>query len=230
MWLKNLIIVRKNLKRAYQKLQLNPEDFDQLSGLADKTRNQSTTALAKEANIMIQLTGNKEFPGEISLYVDEKKIEHLCFLGIQGKGLIDKNFLKILSKEGIPVGEYTVASPFSDEEWPKQSFSANGALRLKIVSESANAILPRAKKKGIAIHGRDFYPLLEVFLTGIWVDCMIFGKGIQRPLNNGKQPLLKPTPKRSGIFANPPTHNASWRDNIVFKIKLKKKNRLFFFF
>lgn len=158
---RNLVIVRNNLKRAYQKLQLDPQDFDPLAGLTDTMEKQPFPTKEKDAEIFVRLSGNEDLPGELSLRTGEKAIEHLCFLGKQGKGLVDKKFLQVLANVGIPVGEYVVFTPLEDEEWPKRSFSANGALRLKAVSKSAVANLQGANKIGVAIHGRDFYPLLE---------------------------------------------------------------------
>ena len=158
---KNLVIVRNNLKRAYENLQLSPQDFDQLSGMAEVIGKQQHFAAKVGTEILVRLTGSEDFPGEMSLHIGNKNIKHLCFLGKQGKGLVDKKFLKVLSESGIPAGEYRVASPFADEEWPRSSFSANGVLRLKAVSEPAVSLLEGAEKTGFAIHGRDFYPLLE---------------------------------------------------------------------
>ena len=72
-----------------------------------------------------------------------------------------KAFLRLISSKGTPKGNYEVSPPFPDEHWPVKSFVKNGALRLKIVNGPGLGILNPSNKSAVAIHGRDFYPILD---------------------------------------------------------------------
>ena len=111
-------------------------------------------------NIVVRLSGDMEYPGYFSLDVEDLHINHLCFLGSGAKGQVDLVFLKYLSQSGIPAGEYVVASPLREEKWPSRNFVKNGVLRLNPVSAQTLGILAQYDLNGIAVHGRDFYPLV----------------------------------------------------------------------
>ena len=97
----------------------------------------------------------------MSVLSETIKLRKVCFLGVDAKGKIDKDFLRLISSGGAPEGNYDVVPPFPDEKWPVKSFTKNGALRLKVTAGSGLNILNLVKKRGLAIHGRDFYPLLD---------------------------------------------------------------------
>jgi len=112
------------------------------------------------ANIVVRLSGDLQYPGYFSLDVEGHHINHLCFLGSGAKGQVDRAFLKHLSQSGIPEGEYVVSPPLREEKWPSRSFVKNGALRLIPVSMQSQGVLAQYELNGIAVHGRDFYPLV----------------------------------------------------------------------
>jgi len=111
--------------------------------------------------IVVRLTGKTDFPGDLSLKIKSIQLERLCFLGVGTKGKLDEKFLGSIENEGVPVGDYQVAAPLAEEQWPVPSFRKSGVLRLKMISGSGLEMLRGLKLNGIAIHGRDFYPLLE---------------------------------------------------------------------
>ncbi|HIE80461.1 MAG TPA: hypothetical protein EYQ03_07495, partial [Nitrospinaceae bacterium] len=111
--------------------------------------------------IVVRLTGKTDFPGDLSLKIKSIQLERLCFLGVGAKGKLDEKFLGSIENEGVPVGDYQVAAPLAEEQWPVPSFRKSGVLRLKMISGSGLEMLRGLKLNGIAIHGRDFYPLLE---------------------------------------------------------------------
>ena len=111
--------------------------------------------------IVVRLTGKTDFPGDLSLKIKSIQLERLCFLGVGTKGKLDEKFLGSIENEGVPVGDYQVAAPLAEEQWPVPSFRKSGVLRLKMISGSGLKMLRGLKLNGIAIHGRDFYPLLE---------------------------------------------------------------------
>ncbi|MBI4384579.1 MAG: hypothetical protein HY579_11160 [Nitrospinae bacterium] len=120
-----------------------------------------TAGEAAGAEIVLQLSGNAEFPGWMALRAEAEAIDRICFLGKNARGNIDGNFLDALSRSGIPEGEYAISGPLEDERWPSRTFQKNGVLRLKAASGETIAHLDRMRVLGLAIHGRDFYPLLE---------------------------------------------------------------------
>ena len=113
------------------------------------------------SEIIVRLSGKIDYPGDFSLLSETIQLKKICFLGINAKGRIDKQFLDFISSQGPPEGDYQVAPPFPVEQWPVKSFNKGGALRLKIITGPGLEILKLSKKNGIAVHGRDFYPLLE---------------------------------------------------------------------
>ena len=119
-----------------------------------------TPGLCQGSEIIIRLSGNINFPGDLSVLSKNIELKKVCFLGIDAKGKIDKDFLRLISSEGTPEGNYEVVSPFPDEKWPVESFVKNGALRLKAITGPGLNLLNSINKRGLAIHGRDFYPLL----------------------------------------------------------------------
>tara|TARA_B100000686_G_scaffold266478_1_gene281322 strand:- start:1666 stop:2280 length:615 start_codon:yes stop_codon:yes gene_type:complete len=123
-----------------------------------------TPALCQDSKIIIRLSGDINYPGDLSVLNKTIKLKKVCFLGIDAKGKIDKEFLKLISIKGIPEGNYKVTPPSPDEKWPVDRFVKNGALRLKIISGTGLGILNASDKKGIVIHGRDFYPILDKIL------------------------------------------------------------------
>jgi len=123
-----------------------------------------TPALCQDSKIIVRLSGDINYPGDLSVFNETIKLKKVCFLGVDAKGKIDKDFLKLISTKGIPEGSYEVVAPFPSEKWPVDHFVKNGALRLKIIPGSGLSILKSSGKKGIAIHGRDFYPILDGIL------------------------------------------------------------------
>jgi len=117
--------------------------------------------ICQGSEIVIRLSGEIDHPGDLSLLSKTIELKKVCFLGVKAKGKIDGSFLRLMSRNGTPKGDYEVAPPFPDEGWPTRSFTKNGALRLKIVGGSGLQVLRSSNKSGIAIHGRDFYPLLD---------------------------------------------------------------------
>jgi len=118
-------------------------------------------SICQGSEIIVRLSGEIDYPGDLSILSNTIEIRKICFLGVDAKGKIDKAFLRLISSKGTPKGNYEVSPPFPDEHWPVKSFVKNGALRLKIVNGPGMGILNPSNKSGVAIHGRDFYPLLD---------------------------------------------------------------------
>jgi len=121
-------------------------------------------SLCEASEIIVRLSGDINYPGDLAVLDKTIKLKKVCFLGVDAKGKVDKGFLKLISIKGIPEGSYKVVPPFSNEKWPVDRFVKNGALRLKIITGSGLSILNSSDKKGIVIHGRDFYPILDGIL------------------------------------------------------------------
>ena len=117
--------------------------------------------LCQGSEIIIRLSGDINYPGDFSVLSKNIQLKKVCFLGIGSKGKIDSDFLRLISNKGVPKGTYKVVPPLLKEKWPADGFKKNGALRLSIISGSGMAILNLADKRGLAIHARDFYPLLD---------------------------------------------------------------------
>ncbi len=113
------------------------------------------------SDIVLHLSGDVEYPGTLVLKHESNVIEHLCFLGQTAKGNMDRGFLKFLSQNAVPEGDYMVSSPTPEERWPNRFFKKSGALRLKPVSPTAIENLAGKGLNGVAVHGRDFYPILR---------------------------------------------------------------------
>lgn len=111
--------------------------------------------------LTVHLSGDLNYPGYLSASGKSDSIKLICLLGKDAKGNIAPEFLENLKKNGIPKGEYAVSQPLSEELWPEARFVKSGALRLKAVSSFAIKFFSRIDKQGIAIHGRDFYPVLQ---------------------------------------------------------------------
>ena len=123
-----------------------------------------STMINKHASadeIYIRLSGDHEYPGFMSLITDSFGIKKLCFLGAGAKGNLDTKFLTNLSRKGIPEGKYALARPLPEDQWPSSKFIKNGALRFKPVVSSALTKIANLGKQGLAVHGRDFYPLIQ---------------------------------------------------------------------
>ena len=118
----------------------------------------ATPALASE--MILKLSGDVHYPGVLSIKKGTHEIKRLCFVGIQGKGKIDRDFIRRISQGTLPKGEYEVVGPLPEENWPPGVFIKNGALRLRPVSSEAQTRMEGAGKTGLAIHGRDFYPIV----------------------------------------------------------------------
>ena len=118
-------------------------------------------SISQGSEIIVRLSKTMDYPGDLSILGKTIQLKKVCFLGIDAKGNIDGHFLRLLSKKGVPKGYYRVSPPFADEHWPVTNFVKNGALRFKVVSGPGLEFLNSIKKNGIAIHGRDFYPLLD---------------------------------------------------------------------
>ena len=123
-----------------------------------------TPALSQDSAIIVRLSGDINYPGDLSVLSNTIELKKVCFLGINAKGKIDKDFLRLISSQGIPEGNYKVISPLPIEKWPVNRFVKNGALRLKIIDGPGLSILKSFDKQGIVIHGRDFYPILDGIL------------------------------------------------------------------
>ncbi|NIQ01335.1 MAG: hypothetical protein GWM98_13805 [Nitrospinaceae bacterium] len=113
------------------------------------------------SEIRVALSGDGEYPGVLSLKKETREIKRLCFVGIHGKGRIDRGFIRKLEQAGIPEGTFRVTGPMPEENWPAGIFLKNGALRMKPVSEAAGSNLRKMGLQGLAIHGRDFYPVAQ---------------------------------------------------------------------
>ncbi len=122
------------------------------------------------SEILVRLSGDIEYPGMMSLRHEEFEIELICFLGDKVPGKVDMRFLRLLSEKAVPEGNYQVSAALPEEKWPTLSFRKNGALRLKPVSQKTAAQLAVMGLHGVAIHGRDFYPLLDTFSKRKMID------------------------------------------------------------
>ncbi len=111
------------------------------------------------AEISVGLTGDLEYPGLFTLKGEGQEAGRLCFLSEEAHGYLDPEFLGTLSAGGIPEGAYRVSPALPEEQWPVGEFVKFGALRLLPETEAAAQQLAALDKKGIAVHGRDFYPL-----------------------------------------------------------------------
>ncbi len=118
----------------------------------------STPVLGSE--ITLRLSGDAEYPGVLSLKKCNKEIKRLCVVGVQGKGQIDRAFIRKLSGMEIPAGEYKVTGPLPEENWPAGTFLKNGALRFLPVTADGRKKIQPTGRNGLAIHGRDFYPVV----------------------------------------------------------------------
>ncbi len=112
------------------------------------------------SEMVLQLSGDVKYPGALSLKKGNNHINRLCFVGVQGQGKIDRGFIRKLSQVKIPSGDYRVTGPLPQENWPAGTFLKNGALRLQPVSQAAQGRIQKMERKGVAIHGRDFYPIV----------------------------------------------------------------------
>ena len=115
---------------------------------------------ARGSEMALKLSGDLEYPGVLSLKKGKNEIKRLCFVGIQGKGQIDREFIRKVSQMEIPAGDYGVTGPLPEENWPAGAFLKNGALRLQPVSKAAHNRIQKIGRKGLAIYGRDFYPIV----------------------------------------------------------------------
>ena len=61
-----------------------------------------TSGLCQGSEIIIRLSGNINFPGDLSVLSKNIELKKVCFLGIDAKGKIDKDFLRLISSEGTP--------------------------------------------------------------------------------------------------------------------------------
>ena len=120
--------------------------------------------LAQNSEIIVRLSGDINYPGDLSVISNTIKLKKICFLGVDAKGKVDKDFLRLISSQGTPEGNYKVVPPLSVEKWPVNRFVKNGALRLQIIDGPGLRILNSFDKLGIVIHGRDFYPILDGIL------------------------------------------------------------------
>lgn len=116
-------------------------------------------AQAIGSEVLLKLSGNVKFPGIMIMQNEGRIIEHLCFLGDDAKGSVDVEILGTFTKKGIPAGHYEVSDAFPEEQWPDKAFSKNGALRLVPTSKTAHEWMESVGKDGLAVHGRDFFPL-----------------------------------------------------------------------
>ena len=81
-----------------------------------------TPALGQDSKIIVRLSGDINYPGDLSVFNETIKLKKVCFLGVDAKGKIDKDFLKLISTKGIPEGSYEVVAPFPSEKWPVDHF------------------------------------------------------------------------------------------------------------
>ncbi|TDJ52426.1 MAG: hypothetical protein E2O43_04175 [Nitrospina sp.] len=112
------------------------------------------------SEVILQLSGDVEYPGVLSLKKGHNEIKRLCLIGVQGKGQVDREFIRRVSQTGIPSGDYRVTGPLADENWPAGVFLKNGALRFLPVRADGHQKMQSTGRKGLAIHGRDFYPIV----------------------------------------------------------------------
>ena len=117
----------------------------------------SSTASGSE--IVLRLTGSLEFPGILSLGDQGDRLGHVCFLGTDARGNLDDTFLESLAIDRVPEGEYAITNPLPEERWPTPAFVKWGALRFAPRSKDTFGWFAKLGKRGLAVHGRDFYPL-----------------------------------------------------------------------
>ena len=87
--------------------------------------------ICQGSEVIVRLSGEIDYPGDLSILSNTIEIRKICFLGVDAKGKIDKAFLRLISSKGTPKGDYEVSPPFSDEHWPVKSFVKNGAFQDK---------------------------------------------------------------------------------------------------
>ena len=80
------------------------------------------------SEMVLQLSGDVEHPGVLSLKKGQNANKRLCLIGVQGKGQIDREFIRRVSKTEIPSGDYRVTGPLTKENWPAGVFLKNGAV------------------------------------------------------------------------------------------------------
>ena len=51
-----------------------------------------TPALGQDSKIIVRLSGDINYPGDLSVLNESIKLTKVCFLGVEAKGKIDKNF------------------------------------------------------------------------------------------------------------------------------------------
>ena len=117
----------------------------------------SSTASGSE--IVLRLTGSSDFPGTLSLGDQGDRLGHVCFLGTDARGNLDDTFLESLVIDRVPEGEYAITNPLPEERWPTPAFVKWGALRFAPRSKDTFGWFAKLGKRGLAVHGRDFYPL-----------------------------------------------------------------------
>lgn len=136
------------------------------------------TAGSSQSLILIHLSGETGYPGWATLLSGDQRLDHLCLLGAGAQGNLHLAFLKQLTPGRIPEGAYRVAPPFEKERWPVSEFVRAGALRLK--AETPHPFLKETGLQGLALHGRDFYPLLMPVLPDKkmirFYDRQLFGR------------------------------------------------------
>lgn len=89
----------------------------------------------------------------------ENRLERICFLGMDARGNLDDFFLVSLGRDQVPRGEYAISDALPEEQWPTPSFVKWGALRFVPRTPEAAQWFARTGKHGLAVHGRDFFPL-----------------------------------------------------------------------
>ena len=57
------------------------------------------------SEVILQLSGDVEYPGVLSLKKGHNEIKRLCLIGVQGKGQVDREFIRRVSRTGIPSGD-----------------------------------------------------------------------------------------------------------------------------
>ena len=111
------------------------------------------------SEIVLRLTGSSEFPGILSLDDQGDRLDRVCFLGMDARGNLDDTFLESLARNKVPEGEYAITNPLPEERWPTPAFVKWGALRFVPRSKDTSGWFAKLGKRGLAVHGRDFYPL-----------------------------------------------------------------------
>ena len=111
------------------------------------------------SEIVLRLTGSSEFPGILLLDDQGDRLDHVCFLGMDARGNLDDTFLESLARNKVPEGEYAITNPLPEERWPTPAFVKWGALRFVPRSKDTSGWFAKLGKHGLAVHGRDFYPL-----------------------------------------------------------------------